>query len=88
MFDGDEIELSDLDGDGVPDQIYFFAGEDSPGLGVVLGRYGTGGAYYTDADIDAFAVGDLDADGRPDIVVVDKSDGNSQLEILRGTCLP
>jgi len=87
------VTIGDLDGDGKPDLV-------SPNLGgnnvsVLRNTSATGGAISFDASVDfptaAFpitvAIGDLDGDGKPDLVTTNNDDPGS-ISLLHNTSTP
>jgi hypothetical protein len=87
------VVLGDLDGDGKPDMI---TGNANGGTVSVLRNTGTGGTIAFDAKVDypvcttpyGVAVGDLDGDGKPELVAADYSISPSNIYVLKNLSSP
>ena len=71
----DGIGVADLDGDGLPDALHLLRGL-TPGTGLLRTFRNLGGGSFTEVqtivladEVEAWAVGELDGDGLPDLVL-------------------
>ena len=88
------VEVRDLDGDGRPDLLVANSGDGT--VSILRNTGGTGSlttnSFALKVDIatgsgcDSVAVGDLDGDGKPDVVAVNS--GNNTLSLLRNISAP
>jgi hypothetical protein len=90
---GDNIAISDIDGDGKPDivipsgstKVYIFRNISTPG-NIGTGSFATGVGFSTGSGAEDVAVGDLDGDGKPDVVVTNY--GSGTVSVLRNISTP
>jgi hypothetical protein len=88
LLEPGQVQLADLNGDGIPDLIVVDSGGNDvrvyPGLGG--GRFGAmldgggGAGFFTGTDPVGVTVQDVDGDGRPDLVVA--NEGSNDVSIL------
>jgi choice-of-anchor C domain-containing protein len=83
------VAIGDLNGDGLPDLVVSTGGSGPPNTGAVAVLLGNGdgsfrpeGSYPTGSYTSWVAIGDLNGDGRPDIVTA--NEGSSDVTVLVG----